>query len=159
MSHVTVSNCTTGDVRLVNGSTQYEGRVEICMNEVWGSVCDNSWDSSSYASVICKQLGYQGKFSTFIHCSVFVFYVFVIYLGGIPLSHSHFGPGNGPIHIYYTNCYKRTNLLSCQLTRVPYIYYRRYCNNYREAGVRCECEWKHKLSSFYLFNFTFSSLY
>lgn len=72
MSHVTVSNCTTGDVRLVNGSTQYEGRVEICMNEVWGSVCDNNWDSND-ASVICKQLGYQGKLSTFIHWSILCF--------------------------------------------------------------------------------------
>ena len=66
-----------------------------------------------------------------------MYYVFIIYLGGFPFSRSRFGPGNGPIHIYNTNCYKHTNLLSCQLNRVPYLYYT-YCNNYREAGVRCE---------------------
>ena len=72
MSHVTVSNCTTGDVRLMNGSTQYEGRVEVCMNKVWGSICNNGWDYID-ASVICKQLGYQGMFSTFIHWSILCF--------------------------------------------------------------------------------------
>ena len=88
-----------------------------------------------------------------------MFYILIIYLGGFPIHNSYFGPGNGPIHIYYTSCYKHTNLLSCQLTRVPYNYYRTYCNNYREAGVRCERELKLKLSSLYLFNHTFSCLY
>jgi len=28
-------NCTYGDVRLVGGSNQYEGRVEVCINDQW----------------------------------------------------------------------------------------------------------------------------
>ena len=52
------SACATGDLRLTGGSNEYEGRVEICMNEVWGSICDNGWDSTD-ASVVCKQLQYQ----------------------------------------------------------------------------------------------------
>ena len=51
------SNCTYGDVRLVDGSDQYEGRVEVCINDQWGTVCDNAW-SSVDATTVCKQLGF-----------------------------------------------------------------------------------------------------
>ena len=41
----------------MGGSNQYEGRVEVCINDQWGTVCDDGW-SSVDATVICKQLGY-----------------------------------------------------------------------------------------------------
>jgi len=56
--------CTTGWLRLEGGNIPNEGRVEICMNNVWGTVCDDSWGSTD-ATVVCRQLGYspQGKIS------------------------------------------------------------------------------------------------
>ena len=50
--------CQNGDIRLVNGTTAFEGRVEICWNETWGTICDGFW-SGFDAQVACGQLGYS----------------------------------------------------------------------------------------------------
>ena len=70
-TEISHSNCTNGEVKLVGHGDANQGRIEICINHVWGTVCDDGWDELD-ASVVCKQLGYQ-SFGKECHNATLIF--------------------------------------------------------------------------------------
>ena len=64
----TYSNCTDGQVRLFGGSTDYEGTVEICINNAWGTISDGYGWGYEEAQTVCNALGYSAPgMITLIH--------------------------------------------------------------------------------------------
>eukprot|EP00731_Ephydatia_muelleri_P004260 Em0002g436a len=108
--------CTTGDVRLVgSGSTISQGRVEVCYNNTWGTVCSDSWDLND-AIVVCKQLGYYGTS-----------YVY---------TNGYFGLGTGPIMLTGLGCTSsEASVISCPHTSS--VLGTTGCNHSADAGVSC----------------------
>ena len=88
------ATCSNGELRLAGG-THRSGRVEICFNGRWGTVCDNLW-SDSDAAAVCRELGLPS-------------------LGAVGLSRAYFGQGTGPVFISSVNCAETngTNFSSC----------------------------------------------
>ncbi|XP_070562183.1 neurotrypsin-like [Ptychodera flava] len=69
-------------IRLVGGSSQYEGRVEIFHANQWGTVCDDDFEDID-ATVVCRELGYSG---------------------GTRYEAAHFGEGTGEIWLDDVAC-------------------------------------------------------
>ena len=55
--------CDYGEIRLVDGTTLQEGRLELCINSSWGTVCHDNWgvraSTSDASHVVCRQLRYK----------------------------------------------------------------------------------------------------
>jgi len=109
---VRCQGCVTGDLRLVGGMQTYEGRVEYCQNNTWGTICDNSWGSSD-ANVACRQLGYSG-------------------FGAIARQAAFFGQGVGTIFLTDLDCAGTENsLMDCRYSMSN------TCTHSEDAGVTC----------------------
>ena len=81
ISDVTLCN-ETGDVRLTHFGRDTKGRLEVCYDGYWGSVCRDYYSNNIIAGVVCKQLGYaaagqwiniEGHTFIFSHIHTFIY--------------------------------------------------------------------------------------
>ncbi|XP_025101795.1 uncharacterized protein LOC112568406 isoform X40 [Pomacea canaliculata] len=103
-------------VRLVNGSSPLEGRVEVrkSVSDPWGTVCDDGWDNND-ALVVCRQLGFGQAVKA--------------------VAAAFYGQGTGPINLHNVNCTgSETTLASCGANS----WATHYCNHGEDAGVKCD---------------------
>ena len=118
-------------MRLVDGSGPHEGRLEVCVNEAWGTVCSNGWDNTD-SKVVCNQLGYL-SFGT-----VYAFYsgfnrLFDYLIGG---RYKNFGSGTDrPILMSSLQCRgSERSLLECRQQACSVT----SCTHNSDVGVVCE---------------------
>ena len=103
---------SNGTIRLVDGSSDNEGRVEIFYGQ-WGTVCDDFWDLND-AMVVCRQLGYLRAVNAY--------------------SSSQFGQGTGPIWLDNIHCTgTESRLDQCTHNGIGV----HNCIHSEDAGVRC----------------------
>ena len=101
-------------VRLVNGSTYNEGRLEVNYNGQWGTVCDDGW-SYLGAYVVCRQLGLGSYGSTY--------------------RNAYFGQGTGPIWLDNVVCTgSELTLASCGHLGFNIT---RSCSHSEDIGIYC----------------------
>lgn len=53
-------DCVNEVVRLRDGTSEYNGRVEVCVDGVWASICSDQWTDIE-ASVVCLELGFSSQ--------------------------------------------------------------------------------------------------
>ena len=56
----TAMPCGDGEVQLVGGFNQYNGRVERCVNQEWGTICADGFTDEDAANA-CEQAGKNGE--------------------------------------------------------------------------------------------------
>ncbi len=55
-----------GTVQIAGGPSPLVGRVEVCVNRTWGTVCENNWNDLD-ALVLCQQMGHSSNGINEIH--------------------------------------------------------------------------------------------
>ena len=130
------NNCTGGDLRLVGGQVPNEGRVEVCLEGQWGTVCDDYWGSND-ARVACRQLGYPSTSNYKPKQNVITHYVFDLTLDALSFSNANFGQGTGAIHLDNVQCSgSEASLLQCPHSSID------NCGHSEDAGLRCLGDFK-----------------
>lgn len=105
-----------GTVRLADGSSPDEGRVEVYHMGQWGTVCDDFWGLPD-AMVVCRQLGHLTAVDA-------------------PTS-AFFGPGTGPIWYDNVGCAgTEENITQCPHPGLGI----ENCAHAEDAGAICESE-------------------
>ena len=127
-----VIGCHDGDVRIADGRTSLEGRVEICAKNTWGTICDDGWGTQE-ARVVCRQLGLATPGRVFL----FGRYIYGIIMicnniaGATYTRSATFGQGVGLIALSNLQCTgMESRLLDCSSGAVS-------CIHSEDAGVRC----------------------
>ena len=128
--------CEDGDIRLVGfpTSTQYEGRVEFCYGEEWGTVCDDFWGDTD-ASVVCRQLGFSAT-GYMLKIQVTSSTHIVIYFAGAQgVLFAAYGQGTGPIWLDNVECIgTEARLADCPANAIG----SHNCIHFEDASVRCQ---------------------
>ena len=143
-----IAVCSNGDIQLAGGNDS-QGRVEFCNDRVWGTVCDDQWDTTD-AQVVCRQLGFpiQGTYHLVIKCPVYYEFSLVTFncTGATALrGAAQFGPGVGRVWLSQVNCsLNDTSLANCSY---GVAIGSNFCGHNRDAGVICftefgNCYWR-----------------
>ena len=135
--------CENGTVRLYSESGSYfrrYGRVQVCVNNIWGTVCDHFWDDQD-ASVVCRMLGYSPHGRVINIVSTFVVIKYTCDLGSVALANS-FTEGTWYIHIKDLNCTgNESSIWDCPMNGLTDY----SCYHHDDASVICQCENKYNI--------------
>ena len=132
-----IAVCTQGDIRLVGGTTEYEGRVEVCNSNAWGTVCDDFW-STTDANVACRQLGLSGSGTNLpFYIEIRMTVILYAYIGATARCCAFYGQGTGQIVLDNLFCVgTETSLFSCPHNGIG----SHNCAHSEDAGVTCVCK-------------------